>query len=59
MECTILAYIDTGSSAMSVQNKRHLQWKVLDHIPSMNNEVEFATPAHNLLRKYDVETLIR
>jgi hypothetical protein len=24
MECTILAYIDTGSSALSVQNKRHL-----------------------------------
>jgi hypothetical protein len=24
MECTILAYIDMGSSALSVQNKRHL-----------------------------------
>jgi len=55
MECTILAYIDTGSSALSVQNKRHLQWKVLDHIPSMNNEVEFAASTHNLLRKSDGE----
>ncbi|CAK9868599.1 unnamed protein product [Sphagnum jensenii] len=56
MECIIFTYIDTGSSALSVQNKRHLQWKVLDHIPSMNNEVEFAAPAHNLLRKSDGET---
>jgi hypothetical protein len=55
MECTILAHIDTGSSALNVQNKRHLHWKVLEHIPNMNNEVEFAIPAHNLLRKTDVE----
>jgi hypothetical protein len=54
MECTILAYIDTGSSAMSVQSKQHLHWKVLEHISSMNNEVEFAALAHNLLRKTDV-----
>jgi hypothetical protein len=59
MECTILAYIDTGSSALTVQNKRHLQWKVLDHIPSMNNEVEFAAPAHNLLKKSDGEISTR
>jgi hypothetical protein len=59
MECTILAYIDTGISALSVQNKRHLHWKVLEHIPSMNNEVEFAVPAHNLLRKTDVENTTR
>jgi len=24
MECTILAHIDTGTSALSIQNKRHL-----------------------------------
>ncbi len=59
MECTILTYIDTGSSALSVQNKWHLHWKVLEHIPSMNNEVEFAVPAHNLLRKTDVENTTR
>jgi hypothetical protein len=53
MECTILAHIDTGSSALSVQNKRHLHWKALERIPSMNNEIEFATAAHNLLRKMD------
>jgi hypothetical protein len=55
MECTILAHIDTGSSSLSVQNKKHLHWKVLEHIPSMNNEVEFAAPAHNLLRKIEGE----
>jgi len=27
MECTILAHIQTGSNALSVQNKRHLHWK--------------------------------
>jgi hypothetical protein len=54
MECTILAYIDTGSSALSVQSKRHLHWKVLEHNSSMNNEVEFAALVHNLLRKTDV-----
>jgi hypothetical protein len=59
MECTILAYIDTGSSALSVQNKWHLQWKVLDHIPNMNNEVEFAALVHNLLRKSDGENSTR
>ncbi len=59
MECTILAYIDTGSSALSVQNKRHLHLKVLEHTPSMNNEVEFAASTHNLLRKTDVESTTR
>jgi hypothetical protein len=59
MECTILAYIDTGSSALSVQSKRHLHWKVLEHTSSMNNEVEFAAPAHNLLRKIDVGNMTR
>jgi hypothetical protein len=59
MECTILAYIDTGSSMLCVQNKRHLHWKILEHIPSMNNEVEFAVLAHNLLKKTDVENTTR
>jgi hypothetical protein len=59
MECTILAHIDTGSSALSVQNKRHLQWKVLDNIASMNNNVEFAAPAHNLLKKLNGESSAR
>jgi hypothetical protein len=53
MECTILAHIDTSTSALSVQNKRHLHWKALDFIPSMNNEVEFVISAHNLLKKVD------
>jgi len=59
MECTILAYSDTGSSALNVKNKRHLHWKVLDHIPNMNNEVEFAISAHNLLRKTEVVSTTR
>ncbi len=53
MECTILAHIVTSSSALSVQNKRHLHWKALEHITSMNNEIEFTVAAHNLLRKLD------
>jgi len=59
MECTILAHIDTGTSALSVQNKRHLHWKALDLIPSMNKEVEFAVSAHNLLKKVDASDTIR
>jgi fructose/tagatose bisphosphate aldolase len=31
----------------------------MEHIPSMNNEVEFAIPAHNLLKKTDVENTTR
>ncbi len=50
-ECTILAHIDSGISALSIQNKRHLHWKVLDNKLGMGNEVEFAAPAHNLLMK--------
>ncbi|CAM6024155.1 unnamed protein product [Sphagnum balticum] len=49
MECTLVAHIDTGSNALSIQNKRHLHWKALDPIPGMNNEAEFVAPAHNLL----------
>lgn len=55
MECTILAHIDTRTSALSIQNKCHLHWKTLDLIPNMNNEVEFAAPAHNLLMKTEAE----
>jgi hypothetical protein len=51
MECTILAHIDTGTSTLSTQNKRHLHWKALDRIPRMNNEAEFSAPTHNLLMK--------
>jgi hypothetical protein len=38
MECTILAHIRTGSSALSVQSKRHLHWKEIGNISDMNNE---------------------
>ncbi len=59
MECTILAHIETGTSALSTQNKHHLHWKALDLIPGMNNEVEFSAPAHNLLMKTDTVNLAR
>jgi hypothetical protein len=51
MECTILAHIDSGTNALSTQNKRHLHWKVLDGKQEMGNELEFSAPAHNLLMK--------
>ncbi|CAM6017308.1 unnamed protein product [Sphagnum balticum] len=44
---------------MHLENKRHLHWKALEHIPSMNNKVEFVVPAHNVLRKTDVENMTR
>jgi hypothetical protein len=54
MECTILAHIRTGSSALSVQNKRHLDWKEIGTIFSaMNNDTGGAVAAHNLLLKRD------
>ncbi|CAM6055883.1 unnamed protein product [Sphagnum tenellum] len=53
MDCTIVVHIDTGTSALSTQNKRHLHWKVLDPTQEMNNDMEFSTSAHNLLRKTD------
>ncbi|CAM6028211.1 unnamed protein product [Sphagnum balticum] len=62
LECTILAHIDTGFNALSIQNKRHLHWKVLElaqGMKGMNNEAEFATPAHNLLMKTVPENSIR
>jgi hypothetical protein len=59
MEYTILAHIDIGTSALSIQNKRHLHWKELELIPDMNNDVEFAAPAHNLLMKTESGNLTR
>jgi hypothetical protein len=53
MECTILAHIHTGSSALSVQNKRHLHWKEVKSISAMNNDMGGAVVAHNLLLKKD------
>jgi len=50
-ECTILAHISIGSSAISVQNKRHLHWRLSDSLIGMNNDIEFSGPAHNLLLK--------
>jgi hypothetical protein len=50
-ECTILAHISTGSNAISVQNKGHLHWRLSDSLIGMNNDIEFSSPAHNLLLK--------
>jgi hypothetical protein len=50
-ECTILAHIDSGTSALSIQNKHHLHWKVFDGKIGMGNEMEFSAPAHSLLMK--------
>jgi len=35
MECTILAHIRTGSSALNVQNKRHLHWKEIGTVATL------------------------
>ncbi len=51
MECTIFAHIRTGSSALSVQNKRHLHWKEIGSISAMNNDAGGAVAAHNLFVK--------
>jgi hypothetical protein len=51
MECLILAHVSIGNSTISVQNKRHLHWKVLESIMAMNNEAELSTLAHSLLQK--------
>ncbi|CAM6044951.1 unnamed protein product, partial [Sphagnum compactum] len=56
MECTILAHINTGTSALSIQNKRHLHWRALESIPVMNNEVEFLASTHSLLLKTGSES---
>jgi hypothetical protein len=50
-ECTILAHISTSSSAISVQNKRHLHWRLSNSLTCMNNDIKFLGPAHNLLLK--------
>jgi len=50
-ECTILAHIDSGTSTLSIQNKCHLHWKVLDGKIGMRNKMEFSAPAHSLLMK--------
>jgi len=59
MECTILAHINTRTSVLSIQNKRHLHLKALEDIPSMNNEIEFSASAHNLLLKTGAESTAR
>jgi hypothetical protein len=59
MDCTILAHIETGTSALSTKNKRHLHWKFLDPAQEMNNDIDFVTLAHNLLRKIDSGNLVR
>jgi hypothetical protein len=38
MECIILAHINTGTSVLSIQNKKHLHWKALEDIPGMNKQ---------------------
>jgi hypothetical protein len=50
-ECTILSHINIGSSAISVQNKRHFHWRSSTSLTDMNNDIEFAGPTHNLLLK--------
>jgi hypothetical protein len=59
VECTILAHIKTRTSALSTKDKRHLHWKVLDPAQEMNNDIDFVTPAHNLLRKTDSGNSVR
>jgi hypothetical protein len=59
MDCTILAHIEIDTSALSTQNKRHLHWKILDPTQDMNNNIEFITPTHNLLRKINTGNTVR
>jgi hypothetical protein len=54
IECTILAHIPASSNLVNVHNKKHLHSKALKSISSMNNEIEFIAPAHNLLLKQGV-----
>jgi hypothetical protein len=51
IECTILAHIPTGPNLVNIQNKKHVHWKALESISSMNNEIEFVALAHSLLLK--------
>jgi hypothetical protein len=57
MECTILAHIRTSSSALSVQNKRHLHWEEIRTNSVMNNDMGGAVAAHNLLLKRDPSSM--
>jgi hypothetical protein len=50
-ECTILAHISTGLSAISAQKKKNLHWRTLESMHSMNNDVVFSGSAHSLLLK--------
>ncbi len=50
-ECTILAHVSTGFSAISAQKKKNLHWRTLESSHNMNNDVVFSGPAHNLLLK--------
>lgn len=50
-ECTILAHINTGQSGISTQKRRNLHWRTLKSISSMNNDIAFAGPAHDLILK--------
>jgi hypothetical protein len=50
-KCTILAHIPTRANPVNIQNKKKLHWRMFDTISAMNNEVEFAALAHNLLLK--------
>jgi hypothetical protein len=52
-ECTILAHIDVGCEVISIQNKRHLHWRMMESIIEMNNAVEFTASAHSLFLKTD------
>jgi hypothetical protein len=51
IKCTILAHIPTSSNPVNIQNKKHLHWKALKSISSMNNEIKFTAPTHKLLLK--------
>jgi hypothetical protein len=53
IECTILAHIPINSNSVSIQNKKHIQWKALESISNMN-EIKFAALAHSLLLKQGV-----
>ncbi len=50
-ECTILAHISTGLSAISAQKKTNLHWRTPESMPNMNNDVVFSGLAHSLLLK--------
>ncbi|CAN5962063.1 unnamed protein product [Sphagnum jensenii] len=46
-------------NAISVQNKRHLHWRLSDSLTGMNNDIEFSGSAHNLLLKSDPVSIDR